>query len=116
MLPVAVHVPEVGSYNSAVALPPPATRTFPSARSVAVSFVRPVVMLCVLDHVPLLGLKSSALSQLHPPATNTVPLRSKAAMCVVRPVLMLPVAVHTPVEGSYSSAVAVAVHPRANKC
>jgi hypothetical protein len=65
MLPVALHVPVLGSYSSADASAfhdassfesiPPATRTFPSGSSVAVWSLRATAMLPVERHVPTAG-------------------------------------------------------------
>src|SRR5947209_455951 len=58
MLPVDIHVPVLGSYNSALAKPlpelshPPATKTLPFVSSVAVKLLRPIPMLSVAVHVP----------------------------------------------------------------
>src|SRR5689334_20480696 len=58
MLPVAVQVPVVGSYTSAVAqapppLPPPVTRTLPLGSSVAVCPLRALAMLPLAVQPPV---------------------------------------------------------------
>src|SRR5919202_3273900 len=71
MLPVAVHVPVLGSYSSALERvqvgsqgpKPPATKTFPLGSSVAVCSTRAVLMLAVAVHMPVLGSYSSALER-----------------------------------------------------
>src|SRR5258708_3330232 len=67
MAPVALHLPDRGSYSSAAASAPsghvgvprshspPATRTLPFASSVAVNSARAVIMLPVTVHVPTAG-------------------------------------------------------------
>ena len=58
MLPADIHVPLLGSYNSALdnaslAIPfPPATRIFPLFSGVIVELLRAVFMLPVAVHVP----------------------------------------------------------------
>src|SRR5436190_4650371 len=97
MLPVAVHVPVIGSYNSAVAVPwppPPAASTFPFRRRVAVPKAWNVVMPPVDFQVPVAGSYSSALVRKlppTPPATRTVPLDRRTALGLWRPVAMEPV-------------------------
>src|SRR6516225_4103074 len=51
MLPVGCHVPVAGLYSSALAEPPPATRTRPVFSNVAVAPVRATAALPVADHV-----------------------------------------------------------------
>ena len=82
ILPVAVHTPVAGSYNSALAkvplmLPPPATSTCPFGSNVAVCKEREVVILPVAVHIPIAGSYSSALSPL---ATSTCPFGSNVAV------------------------------------
>ncbi len=56
MLPVALNVPVVGSYRSAVAVSfPPATSAFPLWSNVAVADSRAMLMLPVATNVPLAG-------------------------------------------------------------
>ena len=59
MLPVALKVPDAGSYNSAdsslfeLPLTPPTTSTFPLGSSAAACSIRPMAMLLVELHVPV---------------------------------------------------------------
>jgi len=88
---VAVQVPLVGSYSSALAegfklvSSPPATSTIPLDSNVAVCSSRAVLRLPVAVQVPLVGSYSSALAEAvkllsTPPATSTIPLDSKVAV------------------------------------
>jgi hypothetical protein len=69
MLPVAVKVPVVGLYNSALlralesASNPPVTNTMPLFSNVAVWNKRVEVILPVAEKVPVAGLYSSALDK-----------------------------------------------------
>src|SRR5882724_9617641 len=89
---VVDQVPLVGLYSSAVlsAFPlpfpllsqPPVTRTFPLSKSVAVKSTRLLAMEPVVDHLPVVGLYSSAVASPSPstvlssvpPTTRTCPL------------------------------------------
>jgi hypothetical protein len=106
---VAVKVPVVGLYSSALArlqpLPqnPPAIKTWPLGRSVAVAAARGVVIEPVALNVPVMGLYSSALARTTtpegstPPATKTWPLVRSVAVEASRAVVMEPVALKVPV-------------------
>ena len=121
MLPVGVHTPVLGSYNSALAsapveLAPPATSTRPLGSKTAVASKRGVLRLPVAVHRPVTGLYSSALAVAEfvrrvvwPPATRTIPLPSSVAVAFSRALFRLPVSVHPPNVGLYSSAVARAL-------
>jgi len=114
--PVVVHNPVSGSYTSAeervtepsTVVPPPATRTFPSGRSVANGKWRAVPIEPVADHNPVAGSYSSAEERTpvfpDPPAMRTLPFGRSVAVCQERVVPIEPVAVHVPVAGSYDSA------------
>src|SRR5260370_1262183 len=52
MLPLVMKEPVEGSYSSALDVPPPATRTFPLGRSVAVCPALAAIMLAVAVNVP----------------------------------------------------------------
>ena len=60
ILPVAVHVPVVGLYNSALdsepLLKPPAASTSPLASNINANDSRPVAMLPVFVQAPVVGL------------------------------------------------------------
>src|SRR5437773_2776966 len=105
------HVFVAGSYSSVEArrtlLAPPATRTWPFGRSVAVWPPRAWVMLPAEDQVFVVGSYSSAeaTGPPNPPATRTSPLPSRVAVWPTRPVTVFPAEDHVPVTGSYSSAV-----------
>src|SRR5512142_2908505 len=106
MEPVWLHVPEAGSYSSAVrrsplSLYPPATSTLPLGSSVAVWPQRAEAMEPVSLEVPEAGSYTSAVARLYPPATRTLPLGSRVAVCSVR--LMAPVALQVSEAGSYNS-------------
>src|SRR5581483_9320965 len=72
----------------------------PSARRVAVWLSRAVLREPVLVHVPVAGLKRSAVTvagpPVLPPATRTEPSRSRVAVWKSRGLLSDPVAVHWP--------------------
>src|ERR1019366_5739932 len=116
MVSVVDQVPSVGLYSSAVpAASPPATRTFPSGKSVAVKSTRLLVMEPVVDQVPSVGLYSSAVASAfplpspllsQPPATRTFPSGKSVTVKSTRLLVMEPVVDHLPVVGLYSSAVA----------
>jgi hypothetical protein len=91
MLPVGTQLSVAESYNSAVAVPPPATSTWPLGSSVAVWPYRGVLMLAVGAQVPVVGSYNSALvravpvtvqgeAKEHPPLTSTWPLGSSVAV------------------------------------
>src|SRR5579871_6714739 len=84
MDPAGVKAPDAGSYNSAsatgpFALEPPAIKTLPSGRSVAVAFARSFVMVPVGVKERVLGSNSSAVAR-PPPAIKTFPLLSTVAV------------------------------------
>ena len=85
-------------------LTPPAIRTFPFARRVAVCAVRGVVIVPVAVKIPLFGSYSSAVASVPltfwPPAIRTFPLARSVAVWELRPTLMLPVAANFPEVGS----------------
>src|SRR5215469_5764737 len=100
MLPVVVHVPTAGSYNSAllkevVPLSPPATSTLPDGSCVAVCSSRAMARPPVAVQLPVAGSYSSALVKalliLEPPATSTLPEGSSVAVWERRSWLRLPV-------------------------
>ena len=99
--PVVTKPSLSGAKSSAVAcdtrLRPPATRTVPSLRRVAVA-PNPVESAPTTEKVPVAGLNSSAV--LSVPVTRTVPSTSNVAVCPERPSLMLPVGLNVPVAGS----------------
>jgi hypothetical protein len=67
MAPVALNVPDAGSYNSAVACEePPAIRTFPLGNSVAVCQDRGIAMEPVGVKLPVVGSYNSALATSNP--------------------------------------------------
>jgi len=90
-LPVAIHVPVAGSYNSQLAVEvaeltwPPVTSTFPLDNKVAVCVVRPMAIGALAVHPPAAGSYSSELARrtvpLKPPTTSTLPLGNKVAEC-----------------------------------
>src|SRR6266568_3511799 len=117
ILPVRVHVPAAGLYNSAEAMAnisglscspvsPPATSTWPFISGTAVWFSRATFILPVRLHVPVAGLYSSAEVRalppetFIPPMTSTLPFDSRAALWFSRATFMLPVRLHFPVAGS----------------
>src|SRR3989449_6109610 len=116
MLPVALHVPVAGSYNSAeasdgkgYALVPPASSTRPSGSSAAAGACRPSLRVPVDVHVPDAGSNSSA--EVHmwpqrspPPATSTRPSCRTTAAGLLRGTLRGPVSVQVPATGSKISA------------
>src|SRR5437660_12793651 len=119
MLPADDQVFRTGSYNSADANPtnkpplraqPPATRTLPLVRIVAVWKVRPVDRLPAADQVLVEGLYSSAPAMMsglpvpNPPVTSTLPVASRVAVWPYRAAAMLAAADQVLVTGSYSSA------------
>src|SRR5438132_3464534 len=103
MLPVKLHVPVVGSYNSAdcqdsvsmLLEPPPATSTRPSSRSVAVCPTRPEFGLAVCVHVPVAGSYNSATSDEPtlplPPTNSTLLLFRRVAVAPSSSLCVLPV-------------------------
>src|SRR5207249_6593235 len=73
MLPVLLHVPVAGSYNSAVAsvwsgglISPPATSTLPFGSNTAMCARRAPIRFAVGAHVPVNGLYSSADANVPP--------------------------------------------------
>jgi hypothetical protein len=84
MLPVAENVPVDGSYNSAVASPPPAISTMPLGRSIAEWNERGALILPVGVNVPVAESYTSAVAVefplLDPPATSTLPLLRSVAV------------------------------------
>jgi hypothetical protein len=118
-LPVAVHVPVVGSYSSAVAeaVPlssnPPATRNHPVRQQGRRMPITRRVEITVAVQMPVAGSYSSALSEALdwyplPAASSTMPLGSKVAVCRLRAVFRSPV-------GSPSPAYRVVQFPRWRK-
>src|SRR5213075_496648 len=106
-LPVLLHVPVAGSYNSArlVLLSDPQTRILPLRSRVAVCPRRPTDMLPVAVHVPVLGSYNSAVAVPWPPppAKSTFPFRRRVAVPKAWGAVVLPVGFQAPVAGSYSS-------------
>src|SRR5439155_570010 len=111
------HVLVAGSYSSVEArrtlLAPPATRTWPFGRSVAVWPTRAWVMLPAEDQEFVVGSYSSAearyvggMGPQSPPATRTLPLGRRMAAGSLRSWPMLAAGDQPFVAGSYSSAVA----------
>ena len=107
--PVGLKVPVAGSYNSAEARVelPPAMRTFPVGRRVAVWVCLAVPMDPVGVKVPVAGSYSSAeareipLEEIGlPPASRTFPFGSSVEVCRTRAVPIDPVGLKTPVAGS----------------
>src|SRR5438105_2922104 len=102
MLAAGAHVFVVGSYSSADArtllLIPPATRTSPLGRSVAVCFARATAMLAAGDHVFVAGPYSSAEAGASPspPAARTMPFGRSVAVCASRACAMVPAVSHAP--------------------
>src|SRR4051812_18116776 len=100
MLPVAVHAPVVGSYNSALAsvhasplqpLPiPPTSNTLPPGSSVAVCWLLAWTSDPVAAQRRDEGSYSSAVAPDEPPATSTFPFASKVAVWLRRPAVRLP--------------------------
>ena len=100
----------LGVYSSAlVSLLPPATRTVPFGRGVAVCTVRASFIDATLVHTPVVGLYVSVVLVLMPPATMTAPLGRRVAVWNTRAPLIEPVLFHVPVAGSYNSAVVAPV-------
>ena len=100
-----------GSNSSAVFVAPfveapPAMRTLPVSRSVAVCEVRREVMEEIAVNIPVVGSNSSAAS-VKPPAIRTLPLGSSVAVCAERGVFGGEVGVNVPKAESNSSAVFV---------
>src|SRR5690349_14374964 len=91
---------------------PPAIRTLPSLRSVAVCVSRAAVMLPVAANAPVDGSYSSAVAMLpanqqadpeqlsvSPPTASTTPLGSSVSVCHTRGAAMLPVDTNVRVDG-----------------
>jgi hypothetical protein len=113
MLAALVNVSVAGLKTSAEERPgpgklekPPATRTVPLPRSVAVWLPRVEVMApAVGENIPVCGSYSSAVlsaccTVLYPPSTRTLPFPRSVAVWSTRAAAMLPVAVNVPVLGS----------------
>jgi hypothetical protein len=125
MLPVAVKVPVLGSYSSAVKsaefgklnCQPPAIRTLPLGRSVAVWNARGTVIGPVAENVSVVGSYNSALAVAVkdascPPATRTIPLGRRVAVWIARAVKTSPaVGANVWLPGSYNSALRSDVFP-----
>ena len=127
-----LQVPVLGSYSSAetrgMTEPaeltlPPATRTWPVGRRMAVWLSRAVAIPPVSLQVPVLGSYNSAEARVPampvcPPVTRTLPLGSGVAVWPIRAAAKLPVVLQVPVVGLYNSAEArrlIALPPPATR-
>jgi hypothetical protein len=126
IVPAPLQRPVLGVYSSAFrgqptepALAPPATKTVPSASSVAVWSRRGARRLAVNVQPPVAGSYSSALAcrplRELPPTTSTRPSGRSVPVNEIRPTFMLPVGVQRFVAGSYSSAPALYQPPPATR-
>src|SRR6266571_3263912 len=101
MLAAGDHEFDVGSYSCAEAMRPlyvpPATRTLPLGRRVAVWPARFWDMLPAEDHVFVVGSYSSAEeTPPYPPATRTLPFRSSVAVWLLLGAAIVPAEFHSP--------------------